>query len=120
MKQNSCVDFVVKIVNLEAINSKRPAALFDEVPTLKNRIFSESTKGPLSFPGIPVAVIFVDCCDSSNVFMVYEVPSFGSDYTGTFYIESSGFNGCATVITPNVRPSLVYEYISLVKQTIKI
>ena len=49
--------------------------------------------------------------------MVYEVPSFGSDYTGTFYIESSGFNGCATVITPNVRPSLVYEYISLVKQT---
>jgi uncharacterized protein (TIGR02145 family) len=40
----------------------------------------------------------------------------GIAYEGTFYIQSSGFNGCATVIVPQNRPNLAYSYIGLVKQ----
>ena len=75
------------------------------------------TPTPTGTPLPPVAVSFVDCCNSSNIFMIYGMPSFGSGYTGTYYVQSSGFNGCATVITTSDRPSLVYDYISLVKQT---
>jgi len=63
----------------------------------------------------PISVCFVDCCDRSNIFMVYGVPS-GSNYEGTYYIQSSGFNGCAVVTECYNRPSLVYSYIGLVKQ----
>jgi uncharacterized delta-60 repeat protein len=75
-----------------------------------------NTPTPTGTPLPPVSVCFIDCCDSSNIFIVYGAPSLGVDYDGTYYIQSSGFNGCATVIFPKDRPNLVYEYVGLVKQ----
>jgi uncharacterized delta-60 repeat protein len=75
-----------------------------------------NTPTPTGTPLPPVSVCFIDCCDSSNIFIVYGAPSLGVDYDGTYYIQSSGFNGCATVIFPKDRPNLAYEYVGLVKQ----
>ena len=58
-KANSWVDLAVNTVNLEAMNSNNPAAELEAVPMLKNRICSESANGPLSLPGIVVAVTLV-------------------------------------------------------------
>jgi hypothetical protein len=63
-----------------------------------------------------IAVSFVDCCDRSNIFTVYGMPSFGTNYDGVYFVESSGFNGCATVITTDVRPLLEYSYNGIISQ----
>jgi len=75
------------------------------------------TPTPTGTPLPPVAVSFVDCCDRSNIFIIYGAPSLGYDYEGTYYIQSSGFNGCATVTTQQNRPNLAYSYVGLIKQT---
>jgi hypothetical protein len=75
------------------------------------------TPTPTGTPLPPVAVSFADCCDESNIFIIYGAPSLGYDYEGTYYIQSSGFNGCATVIVPQNRPNLAYSYVGLIKQT---
>jgi uncharacterized protein (TIGR02145 family) len=66
----------------------------------------------------PVVVSFIDCCDNSNIFNIYNAPSlpFGSYYEGTYYVQSSGFNGCASVITSPKRPTFAYSYDGLIKQ----
>jgi len=74
------------------------------------------TPTPTGTPLPPVVVSFVDCCDKSNIFIIYGAPSLGVNYEGTYYIQSSGFNGCATVIVSQNRPNLAYLYVGLIKQ----
>jgi len=75
-----------------------------------------NTPTPTGTPLPPVSVCFVDCCNRSNIFIVYGAPSLGIDYDGTYYIQTSGFTGCATVVVPQDRPNLAYAYVGLVKQ----
>jgi uncharacterized protein (TIGR02145 family) len=75
-----------------------------------------ATPTPTGTPLPSVVVGFVDCCDSSNIFIISEMPSFDGGYDGTYFVQSSGFNGCATVIELIDRPKFVYSYIGLIKQ----
>jgi hypothetical protein len=102
---NDCPSFISNTITYNVIPVTRtPTPTRTNTPT--------PTGTPL--PSIPVS--FVDCCNRSNIFIIYGAPSLGIAYEGTYYIQSSGFNGCATVIVPQNRPNLVYEYIGLVKQ----
>jgi uncharacterized protein (TIGR02145 family) len=75
-----------------------------------------ATPTPTGTPLPSVVVGFVDCCDSSNIFIISEMPSFDGGYDGTYFVQSSGFNGCATVIELIDRPKFVYSYFGLIKQ----
>jgi hypothetical protein len=102
---NDCPSFISNTITYNVIPVTRtPTPTRTNTPT--------PTGTPL--PSIPVS--FVDCCDRSNIFIIYGAPSLGIDYEGTYYIQSSGFNGCATVIVPQDRPNLAYAYVGLIKQ----
>jgi hypothetical protein len=102
---NDCPSFISNTITYNVIPVTRtPTPTRTNTPT--------PTGTPL--PSIPVS--FVDCCDRSNIFIIYGAPSLGIAYEGTYYIQSSGFNGCATVIVPQNRPNLAYAYVGLIKQ----
>jgi hypothetical protein len=102
---NDCPPFISNTITYNVIPVTRtPTPTRTNTPT--------PTGTPL--PSIPVS--FVDCCNPSNIFIIYGAPSLGIAYEGTFYIQSSGFNGCATVIVPQNRPNLAYSYVGLIKQ----
>jgi hypothetical protein len=102
---NDCPSFISNTITYNVIPVTRtPTPTRTNTPT--------PTGTPL--PSIPVS--FVDCCDRSNIFIIYGAPSLGIDYEGTYYIQSSGFNGCATVIVPQDRPNSAYAYVGLIKQ----
>jgi len=102
---NDCPPFISNTITYNVIPVTRTPT-----PTRTN------TPTPTGTPLPPVSVSFVDCCNSSNIFMLSGMPSFGSSYNGTYYVQSSGFNGCATVIVPQDRPRLVYSYIGVILQ----
>jgi hypothetical protein len=102
---NDCPPFISNTITYNVIPvTKTPTPTRTNTPT------------PTGTPLPPVSVCFVDCCDRSNIFIVYGVPSLGVDYDGTYYIQTSGFTGCATVVVPQDRPSLSYLYNGLIKQ----
>ena len=92
--------------------------IYNVIPVTKTpTVTPTNTPTPTGTPLPSIPVSFVDCCDRSNIFIIYGAPSLGVDYEGTYYIQSSGFNGCATVIVPQDRPNLAYSYVGLIKQT---
>ena len=102
---NECPSFISNTITYNVIPvTKTPTPTPTFTPT------------PTGTPLPPVSVSFVDCCDSSNIFIIYGAPSLGYDYEGTYYIQTSGFTGCATVITQANRPKLSYQYVALIKQ----
>ena len=57
------------------------------------------TTTPTPTPTLPAIVgYFQDSCDASYEFTLSDIPGSFSPLSGVYYIESSGYNGCATYI----------------------
>jgi hypothetical protein len=74
------------------------------------------TPTPTQTPTLPIIVgYFQDSCDPLNTFVVSNIPLSYSPLSGVYYIQSSGYIGCATSIPPIISSNL-YSYILLNSQ----
>jgi hypothetical protein len=74
------------------------------------------TQTPTLTQTLPTVVgYFQDGCDPLNIFIVSNIPLSYSPLSGVYYVQSSGFIGCATSISPVVTTN-VYSYILLNSQ----
>ena len=74
------------------------------------------TQTPTLTQTLPTVVgYFQDSCDPSNTFIVSNIPLSYSPLSGVYYIQSSGYIGCATAISPIIT-SNIYSYILLNSQ----
>jgi len=74
------------------------------------------TRTPTPTPTLPPIVgYFEDTCDSSNKFKLSDIPISFSPLSGVYYIESSGFIGCATSVISSSTLN-VYSFIAMGSQ----
>jgi len=74
------------------------------------------TTTPTPTPTLPPIVgYFEDSCDSSNQFTLSNIPVSFSPLSGAYYIESSGFVGCATYVVSSSTNN-VYSFIAMGSQ----
>jgi surface protein len=74
------------------------------------------TTTPTPTPTLPPIVgYFEDSCDSSNQFTLSDIPISFSPLSGVYYIESSGFIGCATSVISSSTLN-VYSFIAMGSQ----
>jgi len=74
------------------------------------------TQTPTLTQTLPTVVgYFQDSCNPLNTFIVSNIPLSYSPLSGVYYIQSSGYIGCATAISP-ITSSNVYSYILLNSQ----
>lgn len=74
------------------------------------------TTTPTPTPTLPPIVgYFEDSCDSSNQFTLSNIPISFSPLSGAYYIESSGFIGCATYVVSSSTNNF-YSFISMGSQ----
>ena len=74
------------------------------------------TTTPTPTPTLPPIVgYFEDTCDSSNQFTLSDIPMSFSPLSGVYYIESSGFVGCATSVISSSTLN-VYSFIAMGSQ----
>jgi surface protein len=71
------------------------------------------TTTPTPTPTLPPIVgYFEDTCDSSNQFTLSDIPISFSPLSGVYYIESSGFVGCATSVISSSTLN-IYSFIAM-------
>ena len=63
----------------------------------------------------PIVGYFQDSCYPLNTFIVYNIPTSYSPLSGVYYVQSSGYVGCATSISP-ITSTNQYSYILLNSQ----
>jgi len=63
----------------------------------------------------PIVGYFQDSCNPSNTFIVYNIPTSYSPLSGVYYVQSSGYVGCVTSISP-ITSTNQYSYILLNSQ----
>ena len=63
----------------------------------------------------PIVGYFQDSCDPLNTFIVYNIPTSYSPLSGVYYVQSSGYVGCVTSISP-ITSTNQYSYILLNSQ----
>ena len=74
------------------------------------------TTTPTPTPTLPPIVgYFEDSCDSSNQFTLSNIPISFSPLSGAYYIESSGFIGCATYVVSSSTNNF-YSFIAMGSQ----
>lgn len=74
------------------------------------------TKTPTPTPTLPPIVgYFEDSCNSSNQFTLSNIPISFSPLSGAYYIESSGFIGCATYVVSSSTNNF-YTFIAMGSQ----
>lgn len=74
------------------------------------------TTTPTPTPTLPPIVgYFEDTCDSSNQFTLSDIPISFSPLSGVYYIESSGFIGCATSVISSSTTN-IYSFIAMGSQ----
>ena len=74
------------------------------------------TTTPTPTPTLPPIVgYFEDSCDSSNQFTLSDIPISFSPLSGVYYIESSGFIGCATSVISSSTTN-IYSFIAMGSQ----
>lgn len=74
------------------------------------------TTTPTPTPTLPPIVgYFEDSCDSSNQFTLSDIPISFSPLSGAYYIESSGFIGCATYVVSSSTNN-IYSFIAMGSQ----
>jgi surface protein len=74
------------------------------------------TTTPTPTPTLPPIVgYFEDSCDSSNQFTLSDIPISFSPLSGVYYIESTGFVGCATSVISSSTIN-IYSFIAMGSQ----
>jgi hypothetical protein len=74
------------------------------------------TTTPTPTPTLPPIVgYFEDSCDSSNKFTLSDIPISFSPLSGAYYIESTGFIGCATYVVSSSTNNF-YSFIAMGSQ----
>tara|TARA_R110000868_G_scaffold407151_2_gene688306 strand:+ start:2044 stop:4548 length:2505 start_codon:yes stop_codon:yes gene_type:complete len=74
------------------------------------------TTTPTPTPTLPPIVgYFEDSCDSSNQFTLSNIPISFSPLSGAYYIESTGFIGCATYVISSSTNN-IYSFITMGSQ----
>jgi len=63
----------------------------------------------------PIVGYFQDSCNPLNTFIVYNIPTSYSPLSGVYYVQSSGYVGCVTSISP-ITSTNQYSYILLNSQ----
>lgn len=90
-----------------------PVTYFIGLPCIDNScpIPSPTPSGtPTPTPTLPPIVgYFEDCCNTSNQFIVANIPFSYSPLSGTYFIQVAGFTGCVTSIGSFSSPN-VYSY----------
>ena len=74
------------------------------------------TTTPTPTPTLPPIVgYFQDSCDPSYEFTLSDIPGSFSPLSGVYYIESSGYNGCATSITSTTSTN-IFSFVAMGSQ----